>query len=277
MTMINRRSVLLGAGSVAALGAVGVATPAAAAPGPRVRPLRRAHAHNDYEHERPLLDALDHGFTSVEADVWLEDGDLFIGHDGPDHGRTLRSLYLDPLRHRRRGHQHLPTRLLIDVKSHGDEAYDVLNRQLSAYPDLFTCWRGGRRHRRPVTAVLSGELANLTVPATDQRWFGFDGRIGSLPAGATAEQLPLVSENWNKFFTWQGIGPMPSDQRATLHRLVDELHAERYQVRFWATPDLLPAPRRAVWRELLAADVDVLNTDHLADLQHFLTTEDRQN
>ena len=32
-------------------------------------PLARAHAHNDYEHPRPLRDALDHGFTSVEADV----------------------------------------------------------------------------------------------------------------------------------------------------------------------------------------------------------------
>ena len=25
-------------------------------------PLIHAHAHNDYEHKRPLLDALDHGF-----------------------------------------------------------------------------------------------------------------------------------------------------------------------------------------------------------------------
>ena len=33
--------------------------------------LERAHAHNDYEHPRPLFDALDHGFKSVEADIWL--------------------------------------------------------------------------------------------------------------------------------------------------------------------------------------------------------------
>ena len=36
-------------------------------------PLPRAHAHNDYEHPRPLLDALSHGFCSVEADVHLVD------------------------------------------------------------------------------------------------------------------------------------------------------------------------------------------------------------
>ena len=46
-----------------------------------VTPLARAHAHNDYEHTRPLQDALDHGFTSVEADVWLVDGELRVVHD----------------------------------------------------------------------------------------------------------------------------------------------------------------------------------------------------
>src|SRR6478672_5812077 len=35
-----------------------------------VVPLANAHAHNDYEHARPLYDALDQGFTSVEADVY---------------------------------------------------------------------------------------------------------------------------------------------------------------------------------------------------------------
>lgn len=30
-----------------------------------VEPLPQAHAHNDYEHPRPLHDALSHGFTSM--------------------------------------------------------------------------------------------------------------------------------------------------------------------------------------------------------------------
>src|SRR5437016_4155385 len=65
-------------------------------------PLIRAHAHNDYEHARPLLDALEHGFCSVEADIWLVDGKLLVAHDldkvKPE--RTLQALYLDPLRER---------------------------------------------------------------------------------------------------------------------------------------------------------------------------------
>src|SRR6478609_9716902 len=61
-------------------------------------PLWRAHAHNDYEHPRPLLDALDHRFGSVEADIHLVGDQLLIGHDASelDPSRTLESLYLDP-------------------------------------------------------------------------------------------------------------------------------------------------------------------------------------
>ncbi|MEU9588105.1 hypothetical protein AB0D70_32420, partial [Streptomyces werraensis] len=60
-------------GALVAAGAlVLMAAPASAA---GAQPLPRAHAHNDYEHDRPLLDALDHGFTSVEADIYLVDGE----------------------------------------------------------------------------------------------------------------------------------------------------------------------------------------------------------
>jgi hypothetical protein len=44
-------------------------------------PLTSAHAHNDYEHSRPLLDALDNGFCSVEADIWLTNGVDIVGTD----------------------------------------------------------------------------------------------------------------------------------------------------------------------------------------------------
>ncbi len=71
-------------------------------PAERVVPLRNAHAHNDYEHKRPLFDALDRGFCSVEADIFLSDNQLLVGHTKSDlkAERTLQKLYLDPLRTR---------------------------------------------------------------------------------------------------------------------------------------------------------------------------------
>src|SRR6267378_249318 len=65
-------------------------------------PLTQVHAHNDYMHTRPLMDALDQGFCSVEADIFLVDGKLLVAHTRtmtkPE--RTLQALYLDPLRER---------------------------------------------------------------------------------------------------------------------------------------------------------------------------------
>ena len=50
----------------------------------RPRPLWRAHAHNDYLHPRPLLDALGHRFGSVEADIFLDGKQLLVAHDPVD-------------------------------------------------------------------------------------------------------------------------------------------------------------------------------------------------
>src|SRR4051812_6754640 len=89
-----------------------------------VAPLANAHAHNDYLHSRPLFDALDNGFTSVEADIYLVDGNLLVGHnrDALKPERTLESLYLAPLAervHQNGGHVYPNTTrffLLIDIK-----------------------------------------------------------------------------------------------------------------------------------------------------------------
>jgi hypothetical protein len=246
-----------------------------------VQPLERAHAHNDYEHERPLLDALEHGFTSAEADVWLVDGELHIGHDGPDLTRTLRETYLEPLARRFRqngGAIHPrwgePFRLLVDVKSAGPATWAVIDRQLAEYPQLFTAYRQGRVHERAVTAVISGNRDLAAMRAATTRFSFYDGRLPDLGKGIPASLMPLVSDNWTRYFTWQGVGPMPAVERARLAGIVAQAHAAGHDVRFWATPDAALPNREALWRELVAADVDVLNTDDLAGLQRFLLAED---
>ncbi|OJJ37526.1 hypothetical protein ASPWEDRAFT_458281 [Aspergillus wentii DTO 134E9] len=57
------------------------------------------HSHNDYWRRVPLFSALQAGCISVEADVWLFDDDLYVGHTtsalAPK--RTLRTMYIEPL------------------------------------------------------------------------------------------------------------------------------------------------------------------------------------
>jgi hypothetical protein len=97
-------------------------------------PLDHAHAHNDYVHARPLLDALDRGYGSGEADIYLVDGALLVAHarDSVRADRTLESLYLAPLRAWIGAHggrvyaDRPPLTLLIDVKSHAESTWAEL-------------------------------------------------------------------------------------------------------------------------------------------------------
>jgi glycerophosphoryl diester phosphodiesterase len=252
-------------------------------PAPSVQPLERAHAHNDYEHERPLLDALSHGFTSVEADVYLVDGQLLVAHDPEDLDpeRTLQSLYLDPLRLivRRNGNSVYRTwdgslQLLVDIKNTGAATYTEIHRVLRQYRSMLTTWKDGKMKERAVTVVISGDRQRELMESQRTRFAGYDGRLSDLGSGTPVSFMPLVSDNWTKHFTWLGVGPMPEAERQKLHQIVQQAHAAGYRVRFWATPDLDVPAREAVWRELVAAGVDHINTDDLAGLQEFLLAED---
>ena len=245
-----------------------------------VQPLERAHAHNDYEHTRPLLDALDQGFTSVEADVWLVDGQLYIGHDEPDMDRTLANTYLEPLRQqiaRNRGAVYRGYkgrfRLYIDVKS-GPETWPVIERELSKFDDIVTRWEGNKRIKAPVEAVISGARDLPAMEAAKVRYSAYDGRLPDLYSGIPSEVMTVVSDNFTNNFTWRGEGPMPAAEKRKLHTIVKLAHKQGYEVRFWATPDAPGPARDAIWRELIAADVDQINTDDLSGLANFLKAND---
>ncbi|MFI6938040.1 phosphatidylinositol-specific phospholipase C/glycerophosphodiester phosphodiesterase family protein [Streptomyces sp. NPDC050418] len=252
---------------------------------PRRKPLRRAHAHNDYLHTRPLLDALDHRFSSVEADIFLVDGELLVAHDPVDldPARTLEALYLKPLAERvRRNHgavyrgHHRPVQLLIDIKTDGVAAYAELHRQLHRYRRLFTTYAHGKVRKGAVTAVISGDrAARAPMEAQRVRYAFYDGRLADLGGPAPASFIPLISDNWNNHFTWKGEGPMPAAERDKLQQIIATAHGRGQRVRFWATPDLPGPERGAVWLELIAADADHLNTDDLAALEAFLDAYDR--
>lgn len=57
------------------------------------------HSHNDYWRRLPLFSALQAGCIGVEADVWLFDNDLHVGHSTSalTTKRTLRNMYVGPL------------------------------------------------------------------------------------------------------------------------------------------------------------------------------------
>jgi hypothetical protein len=242
----------------------------------QVVPLTRVHAHNDYEHKRPLFDALDHMFCSVEADIYLVDGKLLVAHDRsqvkPE--RTLQSLYLDPLRERIRknGGRVYPNgpevTLLIDLKSDWPEIYPALRRVLQEYKDILVTFHDGIRETNAILAIITGNRSKTMFDGESVRYAGLDGELDDLESGSGADLIPWISGNWYKTFKWRGAGPMPDDQRSRLKEIVAKAHQQGRKVRFWGSPD-----QPVFWKELLADDVDLINTDHLEAAQKFLESE----
>ena len=239
-------------------------------------PLLRAHAHNDYLNKRPLLDALDQGFCSVEVDIFLRGQKFHVAHTrfGIRKDRTLEEMYLKPLAERIKRNKGVvfPGQkrfiLLIDIKDDGDEAYPVLDRLLTRYGSLFTAVLHGEHRPGPVTAILSGARPRDLVEKDHTRYCALDGRPGDLGGTAAPDLIPLISDKWSNHFKWRGRGLFPPEERQRLEEFVKRTRKQGRILRFWAVPD-----RKESWKALHESGVDLINTDKLEELSLFLRSQ----
>ncbi len=238
-----------------------------------VTALPQAHAHNDYAHERPLLDALGQGFCSVEADIFLVDDQLLVGHTRAElqTDRTLVGLYLRPLQERvarNGGYVHrsgVSFTLLIDIKTSGPATYARLQEELQAFHDMLTKFTDRGITPGAVTVIISGNRPWENIAATSVRYAGVDGRIADLSRPNDDNLVPLISDRWGSHFRWIGHGEIPALEKQRLYEFVQQAHAKGRRIRFWATPDT-----PAMWQALVEAGVDHINTDDLKGLASFL-------
>jgi len=242
-----------------------------------VVPQPRAHAHNDYYQKRPLWDALQHGFTSVEADVLLHDGDLMVGHSRFEirKNRSLTALYLAPLAKRvseNDGRVYRTTKrfiLLVDFKSDSVASLEVLQKQLKPYAHILTRYENGKVYPGAVTIVISGNRPVRQVAALKTRYVFIDGRFTDLRENkSTSDLVPLVSAPWNGTFAWQGYGEISAKELDKLRLIIKAAHQQGRLVRFWAVPH-----RENIWQVFYNEGVDLINADDLPRLQKFLKSQ----
>lgn len=229
-----------------------------------------AYAHNDYENRRPLRDALDLGYRGVEADVYLVDGDLLVAHDRNEvrPGRTLASLYLDPLRA-------LVARdgavladgstflLNVEAKERGRATYDALRAELARYADILTVVRGGVVEPGPVQVVLVGWFPPLAELAAEPvRYAAVQAHHLELPAdhaALPADLLKLVTVKYPDEFGWRGHGEPPADFQRRLAGIRADAHAVPGRLL-----RVFDVPRREeAYRALLAGGADLIGTKTL--------------
>ncbi len=236
-------------------------------------PLDRAHSHNDYNHRRPLFDALDHRFCSIEADIHLTNGQLLVAHDLKDvqPDRSLEKLYLKPLLEqvRKNGGRVYrdgpPVTLLIDVKSDAPTTYAALREVLKNYSEMLTKFDHEKIETNAVTVVVTGNRAREIIAKEKNRFVALDGRAEDLELEKPSNLIPLISEDWKKYFQWKGVGPIPVEEKNRLREIVEKTHQQGRRLRFWGTPD-----KPEFWRELYDANVDLIGTDDLDGLDKFL-------
>jgi hypothetical protein len=205
------------------------------------------HSHNDYLRPRPLFTALSNGCTSIEADVWLWNDMVLVGHtEGSlSVNRTLASLYIDPLLHmleKKLGSgspiESLETAglaneevhgvfdadpsisliLLIDFKTDDTRLWHAVQKNLDPLrrKNLLTYINGTETIRKPITVVLSGEAPfDNIVKQRPYRDIFFDAPL-EIMAESSPYSLPQMLPEGANDLSAAMIAPL--DTAAVKHR-----------------------------------------------------------
>lgn len=238
-------------------------------------PLPNAFAHNDYFHKRPLYDALENGYTNIEADIFLQGNALIVAHINPffKYNRTLETLYLKPLFNLitknngqiYKGYNH-PVILLIDIKTDANQTYLALKPVLEKYRAILTAYENGKTIVKQVTIVISGHKPYEIIKGETKRLAFIDEDLKETARDTAYNNIfTMASCKYSNLIKWTGQGLMPDIEKQLLCSYVMMAHKHGKKVRLWASPE-----NKIVWRELLKCGVDLINTDKLILLKNFL-------
>jgi hypothetical protein len=240
--------------------------------------IPRGHSHNDYYQQRPLFDALDNGFFSVEADIFSINDALLVAHElrnvRPE--KTLETLYLEPLRERaqRFNGRIFPDAerfyLWIDFKTEARMTYAVLKEVLEKYADILTRYENNVEIPGAVTVILTGSANLDLIRNKPVRYAGVDGGGShALDSDISATLMPAIGMNWKREFPHFNGQTLSPDEQKKLAEHVRKANENGRKLRYWNAPD-----NETLWGILYDAGVHFINTDRLEPLRNFLLERD---
>lgn len=234
----------------------------------------RIHAHNDYHKRIPFFDAYRLGAGSIEADIVLQNGELYVAHDEKEiqNDWTLDSLYLRPLHKialqkniaatsKKSSHERT-LQLLIDIKTDAEPTLDVLVKKLMSYPAAVFV-------KNPsLQVVISGNVPDPSRWSKYPSFIFFDGRPYISYTPDQLQRIAMISDDFAKYTVWNGKGVIVKAEREKLEGIIAAVHRQGKKIRFWATPDQVNA-----WKILLTMGVDFLGTDYVDLLTDYINKQ----
>ncbi len=225
-----------------------------------------AHAHNDYHNTVPFWNAYQHGFGSIEADIFLRNGELIVAHDTQEiklH-HTLEQYYLLPVQSclQQNGGSPYPDKtlqlqMLIDIKNDSVATLNELVKELEKHP-LIT-------HSPLVKWVISGNRPAQEQFSSYPVYIWFDGELDKSYTPEALKKINMLSDNFARYSQWNGAGELPEKDREALKTAIKKARDSHKTVRLWNAPDTENA-----WQQFMKLGIDYINTDHLAALDDYL-------
>lgn len=219
------------------------------------------HSHNDYAQRVPFYQAYAQQVSSIEADVFLHDGQLLVGHDVEDlrADMTFEALYVEPIvtlfarnggRAFRDSDQTL--QLMVELKSETDPTLRAVAALLGRWPEVFDPEVNPAAVRVAVTGRVPAPEAFDRYP----RFLGFDGAWDADYTPEQLERIALISTNFRDFSQWNGKGTIIPDEKERLEQVIDRAHEQGKPVRFWNAPE-----GTTVYYTFYDMGIDYINTD----------------
>lgn len=235
----------------------------------------QGHSHNDYHQNIPLLTAYYAGMGSIEADVFLKKGQLYVAHDSTEISAdaTLKKLYLEPLSRfyiKNGNHPYkdpeLKLQLVVDIKENYQQVIPQLINDLKSYQNIFN----STANPNAIRIVLSGDVPAPSSFKDYPDYIFFDGRPNINYTDDQLKRIAMISDELKSYTVWNGKGtPTPPDE-AKLRAVINQAHQKHKPFRFWATQD---SPNTWIVLEKLGADW--INTDHPEKLRDFYLHKDK--
>lgn len=219
------------------------------------------HSHNDYVREVPFYQAYSQKVNSIEADVFLHNGELLVGHDKKDliPERSFDNMYLQPIvslfrLNGGRAWRDSDTRLqlMVELKSATAPAMKVLVEKLDRYPDVFD----PKVNPEAVRVVITGKVPAPENFSSYPAYIGYDGNIDNDYTKEQLERVALFSANFRSYSTWNGKGAILPGELERLTEVIGRAHSLDRPIRFWNAPEGV-----TVYYTFLNMGIDYINTD----------------